>query len=256
MPDLQTSPPLTPLDPPVAAPPNPWPALVFCMTLPSLMTWAETRWVLPTPSGERSAWDEYVFLFGKVLQFSFPLVYVLCTEPRRLRLARPSRQGLLTGAIFAGVAAAGAIVLYFVFLRGTALLGDTPHKIRAWLDKFHLNSMGGFILFGALISIPHSLLEEYYWRWFVFGWMRRQMPWIPAATIASLGFMAHHVVVLSYYLPGYFWLGVVPFSLCVAVGGFAWCWLYHRTGNLYAAWLSHFLVDAAIMVVGWDMVNS
>ena len=146
-------------------------------------------------------------------------------------------------------------MLYFAFLRGSVLLGDTPGRMRDWLEKFGFNSMGGFLMFAAVISIPHSFLEEYYWRWFVFGWMRRELPWGPAAVISALAFMSHHVVVLAFYLPGYFWLGVVPFSLCVAVGGIAWAWLYHHYENLYAPWASHLMIDAAIMVVGWDMMS-
>jgi len=242
------------LDPPVSAPPNPWPALVFCMTFPTVMSWLETRWILPTPPEERSGFLSSLFLLGKILQFAFPLIYVGLTESRRLRLARPSRDGVLLGVVFSLVISAGLFGLYFLFLRGGNILGDTPARIHEWLEKFGFNSMGGFLMFAAVISIPHSFLEEYYWRWFVFGWMRRETNWVVAGVVSSLAFMSHHVVVLSYYLPGYFWTRVLPFSLCVAVGGFAWCWLYHRYENLYAPWLSHLMIDAAIMVVGYDML--
>ena len=40
----------------------------------------------------------------------------------------------------------------------------------------------------------------------------------------------------------------------VATGGAVWAWLYERTGSLWAAWLSHLLVDTAIMAVGYDLV--
>jgi len=44
-------------------------------------------------------------------------------------------------------------------------------------------------------------------------------------------------------------------SLGVAVGGIFWAWLYHRSGSLYGPWLSHLLIDAAIFVVGYDLVS-
>ena len=71
------------------------------------------------------------------------------------------------------------------------------------------------------ISVFHSLLEEYYWRWFVFGRLERSLPLAAAIGISSLAFMAHHVFVLAYYFPGRFWSAAVPFSLCVAAGGVA-----------------------------------
>lgn len=242
------------LDPPRAKPANPWPVLLFCMTLPTLMTWVETQWILPTPPEDRAPLTRYLFLFGKLAQFVTPLLFVALTEPHRLRLTRPSGSGMLAGLLFGLVVAAGAFALYFGFLRGGEILGDTAAKMRAWLDKFGFNSVGGFLTFALAISIPHSFLEEYYWRWFVFGYLRRSMPWPAAAAVSGLAFMSHHVLVLAYYVPGHFWSGVVPFSLCVAFGGFAWAWLFQRTGNLYAPWISHLLVDAAIMAIGWDMM--
>lgn len=235
-------------------PPNPWPALILCMGFPTLMSWVETQWILPTPEEERTSFQTGLFLFGKLFQFTFPLIYVLWAEPKRLRLRKPSRDGMMMACLFALIVAVGMWILYFVFLRGGAALAQTGDKIRAWLDKFGFNSAGGFITFALVISIPHSLLEEYYWRWFVFGWLKRRMGWLLAAVISGLAFMSHHVVVLAYYMPGHFWDRVMPFSLCVAVGGFVWAWIYYRSENLYAAWMSHFLIDAAIMVVGWDLL--
>ncbi len=103
--------------------------------------------------------------------------------------------------------------------------------------------------------LAHSLLEEYYWRWFVFGQLRRLTTFLPAAVVSSLAFMAHHVVILAVYFPDYFVVAVLPFSLGIAVGGFVWAWLYERNGSVYAPWLSHLLVDAAIFVIGWDLAG-
>ena len=68
--------------------------------------------------------------------------------------------------------------------------------------------------------------------------------------------MAHHVIVLAVLFPGIwqFFTLALPLSLCVGVGGAVWCWLYQRTGSLYAPWISHMLIDAAIMFIGYDMV--
>jgi len=78
----------------------------------------------------------------------------------------------------------------------------------------------------------------------------------PALVLASLGFMAHHVIVLAVYFPGMtkFFTLALPFSLGVAIGGGVWCYVYQRSGSLLATWLSHFLIDAAIMVIGYDLV--
>jgi membrane protease YdiL (CAAX protease family) len=40
----------------------------------------------------------------------------------------------------------------------------------------------------------------------------------------------------------------------VAVGGSVWAWLYNRSDNFYAVWASHALVDAAIFIIGYDLI--
>jgi membrane protease YdiL (CAAX protease family) len=117
-------------------------------------------------------------------------------------------------------------------------LADTPGKIRDKLLLFHADTPARYLFLGLFIAGFHSLMEEYYWRWFVFGELRRRMAVVSANALAALAFMAHHVVVLGVYFPQYFFTAALPFSLCVAVGGAVWAWLYQRTGTIYSAWIS------------------
>ena len=41
----------------------------------------------------------------------------------------------------------------------------------------------------------------------------------------------------------------------LVIGGAAWAWLYHRYGNLYAAWISHLIVDVALILIGYDLLG-
>jgi membrane protease YdiL (CAAX protease family) len=145
--------------------------------------------------------------------------------------------------------------LYFGWLRHATLLKETPAKVLGKLEEFGLSFPAGYLGLGFYVAVVHSLLEEYYWRWFVFGRLRRLTSFAPAAALSSLAFMAHHIVVLAVYLPGYFWTAVVPFSLAIAVGGAVWAWLYEKTGTIYSAWLSHLLIDGAIILLGYDLLQ-
>jgi len=40
----------------------------------------------------------------------------------------------------------------------------------------------------------------------------------------------------------------------VAVGGLVWSWQYERQNSIAGAWLSHLLVDAAIMYIGYGLL--
>lgn len=231
-------------------------ALVFALVFPSIVTWIYfVAAPMLGPGYGLVIWLAYSI--GKVIQFGFPVAYARLSEGQFPRPARPSGKALGTGLGFGLAISALGLVGYHFLLKHSALLSDTPDKV---YDKFHsmgLDTVARFLAVAVFYSVVHSLLEEYYWRWFVFGWLRRHLRLWPSLVLASLGFMAHHVIVLAVYFPGtaQFLTIVIPLSIAIAVGGAFWCWLYDRTGSLYAVWISHAIIDAAIMWIGYDMVS-
>ncbi len=228
-------------------------ALAFAAGFPSLMAWVE--FASGGPGGEGpNRLMQFAYAAGKLFQFSLPVLCFLLFERRWPWPGRPGFRGLALGVAFGLFVAAGMLGLYAA-LRHQPLFARSPGQIRAKLEEFGLDSPLGFAAFAAFVTLLHSLLEEYYWRWFVFGRLRELIPWGWALVLSSLGFMGHHVIVLHVYLPERFLTEVVPFSLAIAVGGGVWAWLYERTGTLYPSWLSHAMVDAMIFVIGWDLVR-
>jgi membrane protease YdiL (CAAX protease family) len=228
-------------------------AVCFALVYPTVLAWFYFV-VLATEGQGVNPGMRLAYGVGKVVQFAFPLVCLLVFEGRLPRPTLPTWRGLEYGLGFGVLVAAATFLLYYAFLRHTSLLAAATVPLRSKLEQLGMDSPAGFWLLAAFLTVLHSLLEEYYWRWFVFGWLRRQVPLFAALVIASLGFMAHHVIILAVFLPGYFLSAVVPFSLCIAVGGAFWAWLYDRTGSIYAPWISHLLVDAAIMAVGYNLL--
>jgi membrane protease YdiL (CAAX protease family) len=229
-------------------------ALIFAMTYPSVMTWLEF-FVLPGGQREHNPALQVVFGLGKFVQFSFPLAYVWLRERRLIARAEFQARGMARGIGFGLVVGLGALGLYMVWLRESPAFAGIPRRVYDWLVEFKMATPAGYLIMAAFIAVLHSFLEEYYWRWFVYGRLKGFLP-IPAANLVSaLAFMAHHVVVLSFYFQGYFWVAAVPFSLCVAGGGVAWAWLYQHHGSLLSNWISHLVVDAALMGLGYDMVS-
>jgi membrane protease YdiL (CAAX protease family) len=210
--------------------------------------------VLHNPNGEPNLALMAVFWTGKAIQFAFPALYVWCFCRQELRIVGPNWRGMPLGIGFALAVAAGMYVLYFLWVQDLPEVDQAPTMIRTRLVQFNAATPARFLMLAAYICVLHSLLEEYYWRWFVFGWMRRLMPISAALVLSGIGFMLHHVVILGVYFPGNFWTLALPFSLGVAVGGGFWAFLYQRSGALYAGWLSHALIDAAIMGLGYWMV--
>jgi membrane protease YdiL (CAAX protease family) len=230
------------------------PALVFAMAFPSLLTWLYL--VVFGSTGEASAEAspavQIVFALGKIIQFGFPAAYVCCFERERLRPAMPTLRGLGWGLAFGLLVGTTMLGLFFAGLGNTSAFADTPGKVHRLLLDAGCATPGRYLLLAAGYAVGHSLLEEYYWRWFVFGWLHRYTPLSVAIALSALGFMAHHVVLLTVYFPGRFWTLALPLSLGVAVGGAVWAVIYHRSGSLYAAWLSG-LGDAVAVLAGHVM---
>lgn len=230
-----------------------WVVLAVAMVLPTVLSWTEFV-ALASGDGKASGVQQAALAGGKLLQFSLPLICFWLLERRWPRPGLPHFAGLKRGLAFGLAVAAGILAIYFGFLRGTPVFLTTASMVRHKLAEFNLDSRLAFILFAAFLAVLHSLLEEYYWRWFVFGGLRKLMPVVPAMIVSAIAFMGHHVVILAIYFPGNFWIAALPFSLGVAGGGFVWAWLYHRTGSIWSPWLSHLIIDSAIMIVGYELV--
>ncbi len=223
------------------------------MTFPTVMAWLYFK-ELGGRGGEVSVLQQAAYAGGKGLQFALPVLWLWLTQEKVWAMRRPHFSGWPVGTGF-GVLVAGAILgLYYGYFRTSPLLADTPERVREKLETFGITTPAAYAALAAFIVASHSLLEEYYWRWFVFGRLRRLIAFGPAVAVSSLAFTAHHVVILDEYLPRQFLSAVVPFSLGVAVGGAVWAWLYDRADSVWSPWLSHALVDAALFVIGWDML--
>ena len=222
-------------------------ALAFAMLFPT----AATALYFVALSGSR--WMQFAYFGSKVVQFAFPVFWVLAVERRRLRPARPNLRSVVVGLVTGGAIAAAGFAAYFGYLKGSPYLQHAPDLVTDKVSDMGLSSPAVYLAFAVFLSLPHSFLEEYYWRWFVFGQLRRVSGRTLAIGLSSLAFAAHHVVVIQQFVRE--WPTTLALSLCVAVGGCLWAWLYERHRTLYAPWMSHLLVDCGIMLLGYDLIS-
>jgi uncharacterized protein len=224
--------------------------LAVAIVLPSIITWL---YFFRAAGADKSV-QLGVFSVVKVVQFAMPIVWVALVQKERIRLRPSGRQGVLFGLAFGSVVAGAMSALYFGVLKDSALMAGAMPEIRAKITGFGIDSAWKYAALGVFYSLVHSFMEEYYWRWFVFGQLRKWTPISAAAAISGLGFMAHHVLVLGKYF-GFDNPATYLLSSCIAVGGAVWAWLYQRTGSLLGPWMSHLLVDAAIFAIGYDLAR-
>jgi membrane protease YdiL (CAAX protease family) len=228
-------------------------ALACALALPSLITWAYFFRADAAPPGIQLL----VYNAAKATQFAFPIAWLAWSHPDRLRRDRPARsdcRGLLWGLLFGGGVAGGILALDAWNVRDAAWFSPAATAIQAKLAGFGIDTRLKYFALAAFYSVCHSLLEEYYWRWFVFAELRRDRSLVSSIAVSSLGFMSHHVLVLGKFF-GFASPAAWGLAACVAIGGAFWAWLYERTQSLRAPWCSHLAVDAAIFAVGFAVAR-
>lgn len=237
---------------------NAWfvPAMLFALTFPTLATWLYFVQFAGSPA------VRIFYGVGKAIQFCFPVVYVVLAEGgfSALFSRRPASRDRISlrVSLIIGISVGMAVVLlmlglYFILFRASEAFRTVPDEVRSKLRDAHIDSPAGFLALALFYSLIHSLLEEYYWRWFVFGRLRYVLSLWPAILLSSLGFMAHHTLVIGKYFGGLSTMTLL-LSAGVTIGGAIWAWLYERSGLLYGSWLSHLLVDAGLMAIGYEML--
>lgn len=226
--------------------------LLLATALPSLITWI----YFVSLADRESNWQQAAYAIGKVAQFALPLLVVFGRRRETFRWWLPSLKDPGVGIGFAfGLSVAIATALVFrICMSEASWFAPVAEQVRAKVTGFGVRSTGAYLAMSLFYSAVHSGLEEYYWRWFVFRQLKTYLSSTAAALWSGLGFMAHHVLVLATFF-GWASPWTYALSLAVAIGGFAWALLYHRSGSLSGPWLSHMLVDAGIFWVGFRLAS-
>jgi len=223
-------------------------AVVFALFYPTLLT--IVYFILLAKSS--TALQQGTYGVGKLLQFAFPAIWIFGVRRRQITWNRPRRMDFIGGGLLGLGLLLGALVLYHFVGKPAGFFDTAGDAIRQKIAGLGVGSVPRYAVLATFYSLVHSLLEEYYWRWFVFGQLRRLSSLPTAISISGLGFMAHHVCIISTFF-GWFSPISLLLSAAVAFGGFLFAAIYQRTNSLYAPWISHAFVDAAIFLVGYDL---
>lgn len=163
-------------------------------------------------------------------------------DPRHRRAAWV---GLLAGALLVAILAA---------LMATPLGALVSRSAPAIAGKAQaLGIREHFWAFALFLSFANSLVEEIYWRWFLFGNLLRALPRWSAHLVAGAAFAAHHVVIALKFFP-------LPLGLAagaaVGAGGILWSLMMERQRSLAGAWACHAAVDLGIMAIGYGLLSA
>ncbi|MCC6221112.1 MAG: CPBP family intramembrane metalloprotease [Deltaproteobacteria bacterium] len=193
------------------------------------------------------AFARVLYVLAKSFTVLWPILafrFVLRGELSRFSLGDFDRKTMSEGVAFGALVVLGMVLLWQVFFFD--LVSQATPRIAVKVRELGVSDY--YLEFSLFLSLVHSLIEEYYWRWFVFGGLLRvtSSP-VMAHVFAGAAFAAHHVVVLSRYFPTSW---ALVFGFIVGAGGICWSMMYLRHKSLVGAWISHAMVDLGILSIG------
>ena len=157
------------------------------------------------------------------------------------RPAAPEALGLRRPRDGNGAAVRTALLAYLAYFAFVVAYANIVHPHQKDLTRalgFHQGPVAA-ILIGVLIIGVAPISEEIFFRGFLFGGLRRGLPFVLAALVSALIFGAFHYT-------GESSLTVLP---QLAVLGLALAWIYERTGSIYPTIAVHAINNALAFVI-------
>ena len=192
-----------------------------------------------------------LYIAAKAFIVIWPLISVrliLRTTLPKIRIALEKHRQAIPLGVFLGIA---IVILMFGLMRTP--LGEVVNSSSESIGRKarQMGILKHYWLFALFLCVVHSLIEEYYWRWFVFGRLKNVVNVPCAHSIAGISFAAHHIVIATQFFP-VLW-GFLLGGLA-GVGGILWSVMYDKQKTLVGAWLCHLIVDFGIMVIGHSIL--
>ena len=226
-----------------------WPAMVPALTVPILCALIYFVW-MPQGNGGRGAYG-----VTKIWVLVYPLFFfgwiglggLARREDRESNW--PSWKVVALSGIGAGILIS-FLGLMMVLTPVADVVRENGHRVGEKVDGLGFREY--FVPVAIFISVFHSAMEEYYWRWFVYGHLRQMVGHWPGHIIAAVAFTGHHFVLMAQLFPLSF---AISLSVLVGIGGLIWTLMYEWHGSVLGCWLSHLVVDAFLMIVGYRLLT-
>ena len=109
-----------------------------------------------------------------------------------------------------------------------------------------------FLYVSLYISFANSLLEEFFFRGFLFTNLKKSSSLPFAYIFSALAFSLYHVAMMI----GWFGFGLTALILIgLAVGGIIFNWLNEKQDCIYVSWLVHMFANFSINTIGFILLN-
>lgn len=144
--------------------------------------------------------------------------------------------------------------IYALILGGYFALGNVFDfsQIAGSLTENAGVTKDNFLFVSLYISFINSLLEEFFFRGFLFRNIKDPAKPGYAYGISALLFAAYHIAMMI----GWFSFGLNALVLLgLTAGGLIFNWLNEKLGCIYGSWLTHMFANFAINTIGFILLN-
>ncbi|MCY3003851.1 MAG: CPBP family intramembrane metalloprotease [Planctomycetota bacterium] len=231
------------------------------MLEPARRSRAALALALSAPAPTVGALCAYVWLPGAVGQSIYMLLRLwIALFPLLwwLRIERRAPSGSLLDPRWRREALVGSLLLSGVVLSvvygGWSLFGERlldPVALRQTVETSGIGTPAKFLMAGVAISFGNSLVEEFFWRWFVGTRAELLVGSRWAAPLSAALFTSHHVVSFCVLFGPAAGLAA---SAGVFLAGLVWSLLYQRWRSIWPGWCIHVVADLAGLSLGWHVL--
>lgn len=183
-----------------------------------------------------------VFLF-----LLLPLLFSLWQKLKLTDAFRPDRKALLFSLLL-GIATFAIVMAAYALLHPYIDLSSVP----AALEQSAGVTKDNFLFVGTYIALCNSLLEEFFFRCFLFLGLMKNAPKPFAYLFSAAAFAVYHAGMLAGMIgPALFLLALVALFLC----GLLFNYFNARHNTIFVSWLIHMGANFAINTVGMHLLG-
>jgi len=181
---------------------------------------------------------------SKLLFMLIPIIYWRISKTPPNTTKSPMRLFIvISGLVFAFI----IFGVLYAFIEEISPFGE---KIYQTLSNIGLTEH--FLLYSLGIVIFNSLFEEFYWRYSIFGGLKKFFSFWKAILLGSFGFAIIHFI----YFVSFFntvWIILVLTTASFLFGMF-WAWLYHKTNSIFWIWINHSFVNISLLSIEYLII--
>lgn len=178
-----------------------------------------------------------------ILFFGIPLIYM---KYRPAGIKRPNLKPEKKKIIIA----LGLGVIVYLFILSSYLIFQNVFDFSNIVNALSGEGIdkNNFLFVALYISFVNSLLEEFFFRVFIYHYIRQWISQGQAMFFSASAFALYHMAIMdSWFSPLLFTLLII--SLLVA--GYLFLWINDKTESFYTSWIVHMFANFSINTIGF-----